>query len=58
MEFHVTHVTSEMPSYMENKRKVYINVSTEFRANLHSKNLMIDKSLYGLKTFVDRFHEH
>jgi hypothetical protein len=30
----------------------------EFGANLHVKNLIIDKSLYGLKTAAARFHEH
>jgi hypothetical protein len=43
---------------MENKRKVYITAGPEFRANLHGKNMMIDKSLYGLKTSAARFHEH
>jgi hypothetical protein len=30
----------------------------EFGATLHGKSLIIDKSLYGLKTSADRFHEH
>jgi hypothetical protein len=30
----------------------------EFGVDLHGKNLMIDKSLYGLKTSAARFHEH
>jgi hypothetical protein len=30
----------------------------KFGANLHGKNLIIDKSLYGLQTFAARFHEH
>jgi hypothetical protein len=32
--------------------------SPEFGASLHGKNLLIDKSLYGLKTSAARFHEH
>jgi hypothetical protein len=31
---------------------------TEFGVDLHGKNLIIDKSLYGLKTSAARFHEH
>jgi hypothetical protein len=31
---------------------------TEFGANLNSKNVIIDKSLYGLKTSAARLHEH
>jgi hypothetical protein len=59
MDFHVVHVTSEMPSYMEKqKEKVYITAGPGFGANLHGKNLIIDKSLYGIKTFATRFHEH
>jgi hypothetical protein len=30
----------------------------EFGVDLHGKNLIIDKSLYGLKTSAARFHEH
>jgi hypothetical protein len=30
----------------------------EFGLDLHGKNLIIDKSLYGLKTSAARFHEH
>jgi hypothetical protein len=30
----------------------------DFGANLHGKILIIDKSLYGLKTSAARFHEH
>jgi hypothetical protein len=30
----------------------------EFGANLHGKNLVIDKSLYVLKISAARFHEH
>jgi hypothetical protein len=59
MDFHLAHVTSEMPSYTEKtKEKVYITAGPEFGANLHGKNLIIDKSLYGLKTSAVRFHEH
>jgi hypothetical protein len=38
--------------------KVYITAGPEFGSNLHCKNLIIDKSLYGLKTSAARFHEH
>jgi hypothetical protein len=44
--------------YGKTKEKVYITAGPEFGANLHSKNLIIDKSLYGLKTSNARFHEH
>jgi hypothetical protein len=48
-----------MPSYMGKiKEKVYIISGTEFGANLHGKNPIIDKSLYGLKTSAARFHVH
>jgi hypothetical protein len=30
----------------------------EFGVDLHGKNLIIDYSLYGLKTSAARFHEH
>jgi hypothetical protein len=40
------------------KEKVYINAGPEFGVDLHGKNLIIDKSLYGLKTSAARFHEH
>jgi hypothetical protein len=30
----------------------------EFGAKLHGNNLIINKSLYGLKTSADRFHEY
>jgi hypothetical protein len=59
MDFHVVHVTSERSSYMEKtKEKVYITVVPKFGVDLHGKNLIIDKSLYGLKTSAARFHEH
>jgi hypothetical protein len=44
--------------YGKTKEKVYITAGPEFGANLHGKNLIIDKSLYGLKTSAARFHEH
>jgi hypothetical protein len=40
------------------KEKVYMTVGTEFESNLHVINLIIDKSLYGLKISAARFHEH
>jgi hypothetical protein len=44
--------------YGKIKEKVYITAGPEFGANLHGKNLIIDKFLYGLKTSAVRFHEH
>jgi hypothetical protein len=44
--------------YGKTKEKVYMTAGPEFGANLHGKNLIIDKSLYGLKTSAARFHEH
>jgi hypothetical protein len=44
--------------YGKTKEKVYIAAGPEFGANLHGKNLIIDKSLYGLKTSAARFYEH
>jgi hypothetical protein len=44
--------------YVKTKEKVYITAGPEFGVNLHGKNLMIDKSLYGLKTCAARFHDH
>jgi hypothetical protein len=59
MDFHVMHVTLEMPSNMEKQKiKVYITAGPEFGVDLHGKNLIIDKSWYGLKTSAARFHEH
>ena len=40
------------------KENVYISAGPEFGANLCGKNLIINKSLNGLKTFDARFHEH
>jgi hypothetical protein len=57
MYFHVLHMTLDMLSYLKTE-KDYITVAPEFGASLHVKNLIIDKSLYGLKTSADRFHEH
>jgi hypothetical protein len=42
----------------KNKREDLYNCCSEFRANLHCKILIIDKYLYGVKTFAARFHEH
>jgi hypothetical protein len=44
--------------YGKTKEKVFITAVPEFGASLHGKNLIIDKSLYGLKTSAARFHEH
>jgi hypothetical protein len=44
--------------YGKTKEKVYINADPEFGVNLHGRNLIIDKSLYGLKTSAAGFHEH
>jgi hypothetical protein len=38
--------------------KVYITTDPEFGVDLHGKNLIIDKSVYGLKTSAARFYEH
>jgi hypothetical protein len=39
------------------KDKVYITAGPEFGVYLYGKNLIIDKSLYGLMTSAARFHE-
>jgi hypothetical protein len=44
--------------YGKTKEKVYMTAGTEFGVNLHGRNLIIDESLYGLKTSAARFHEH
>jgi hypothetical protein len=44
--------------YGKTKEKVYITASPKFGANLHGKNLILDKFLNGLKTSAARFHEH
>jgi hypothetical protein len=45
-------------SYGKNKEKVYISAGPEFGVDLHGKNLIIDESLYRLKTSAAKFHEH
>jgi hypothetical protein len=58
VDFHVVHVTSGVPSYIENqKEKVYITAGPELGVIFHGKYLIIDKSLYALKTSAARFHE-
>ena len=44
--------------YGKTKEKVYITAGPEFGSTLYGKNLIINKSLYGLKTSAARFHEH
>jgi hypothetical protein len=44
--------------YGKTKEKIYITSGPEFGVNLHSAHLIIDKSLYGLKTSAARLHEH
>jgi hypothetical protein len=44
--------------YGKTKEKVQVTAGPEFGAKLHGKNLIIDKSLYGLKTSAAKFHEH
>jgi hypothetical protein len=44
--------------YRKTKEKVNIIAGTEFGVDLHGKNLIIDKFLYGLKNSAARFHEH
>jgi hypothetical protein len=44
--------------YGKTKEKVYITAGPEFGENLYGKNLIIDKSLYGLRICAARFHEH
>jgi hypothetical protein len=44
--------------YGKTKEKVNITAGPEFGLDSHGKNLIIDKSLYGLKTSAARFHEH
>jgi Reverse transcriptase (RNA-dependent DNA polymerase) len=43
--------------YGKTKEKVYITAGPEFGATLCGKNLIINKSLCGLKTSAARFHE-
>ena len=40
------------------KEKVYIIAGPEIGPDLAGKRLIVDKSLYGLKTSGARFHEH
>jgi hypothetical protein len=44
--------------YGKTKEKVYITADSEFGQSLQGKNIIIDKSLYGLKTSAARFHQH
>jgi hypothetical protein len=44
--------------YGKTKEKVYITAGLEFGSSLCGRNLMINKSLYGLKTSAAKFHEH
>jgi Reverse transcriptase (RNA-dependent DNA polymerase) len=44
--------------YGKTKEKVYITGGPEFGTALCGKNLIKNKSLYGLKTSAARFHEH
>jgi hypothetical protein len=44
--------------YGKTKEKVYITAGPEFGVDLHGENLIIDTSLYELKTSATRFHEH
>jgi hypothetical protein len=44
--------------YGKTKERVYITDVPELGVYLHGKNLITDKSLYGLKTSAARFHEH
>jgi Reverse transcriptase (RNA-dependent DNA polymerase) len=43
--------------YRKTKEKVYVTAGPEFDANVYGKNLIINKSLYGLKTSAVRFYE-
>jgi hypothetical protein len=40
------------------REKVFIIAGPEFGPELEGKRLMVDRSLYGLKTSAVRFHEH
>ena len=44
--------------YGKTKEKVYIIAGPEFGPKIQGKRLIIDKSLYGLKSSSARFHEH
>ena len=40
------------------KEKVFIIAGPEFGPELEGQRLIVDKTLYGLKTSAARFHEH
>jgi Reverse transcriptase (RNA-dependent DNA polymerase) len=44
--------------YGKTKEKGYVTAGPDFGTDLHGKSLIIDKSLYGLKTFAAKFHEY
>jgi hypothetical protein len=44
--------------YRKTKEKLYITAGSEFSSTLFGNNLIIKKSLYGLKTSAAKFHEH
>jgi hypothetical protein len=44
--------------YGKTKEKAYITAGSEFGTTLCGMNLIINKSLYGLKTSAARFLEH
>jgi hypothetical protein len=44
--------------YGKTREKVFIIAGPEFGPELMGKRLIVDKSLYGLKTSAARFHEH
>jgi hypothetical protein len=44
--------------YGKTKEKVYITAGLEFGPSLPDKNLIIDKSFYGLKTSAATLHDH
>jgi hypothetical protein len=44
-------------SFLYRKTKVYITASAGFGAQLHGRNLIIGKPLYGLKPPDNGFHE-
>jgi hypothetical protein len=44
--------------YVNTKEKAYINSVPDFGEDLCGKSVIVNKSLYGLKTLTERFHEH
>ena len=44
--------------YGKTREKVYIIAGPEFGPDLQGKRMIIEKSLYGLKSSAARFHEH